>query len=87
MTAGQYTLSLQAAQRGNFQSGTQIVRVAVDGVNVGQYQPAGISYTVYQTPQFTVASSGNHTITLSGAGSGNDFTAFVDNVSVTRVGP
>src|SRR5204862_460523 len=78
--AGSYTLSFQAAQRGNYQFGTQIVAVQVDGVTVGQFQPPGVSYTSYSTPAFTIASSGNHTIALVGIGSGGDFTAFVDDV-------
>jgi hypothetical protein len=45
VAAGQYTVSLLAAQRGNFQSGTQIIRIQVDGVAVGQYQPPGVAYT------------------------------------------
>jgi hypothetical protein len=80
LAAGSYTLSFQAAQRGNYQVGNQIVRVQLDGVTVGQYQPPSASYTSYATPSFTVASSGNHTITLVGIGTGSDFTAFIDDV-------
>ena len=80
LTAGSYTLSFQAAQRGNYQVGTQIVLVQLDGITVGQYQPPGTAYSGYTTPAFMVASSGSHTISLVGAGSGSDFTAFVDDV-------
>jgi hypothetical protein len=80
LTAGSYTLSFQSAQRGNYQVGTQIVLVQLDGVTVGQYQPPGTAYSGYTTPAFTVASSGSHTISLVGAGSGTDFTAFIDDV-------
>ena len=79
--AAQYALSMQAAQRGNFQDGVQIVRVQIDGVTVGQYQPPGTSYSQYQTPAFTLA-AGSHTIALSGVGSGGDYTAFVDSVTI-----
>jgi Big-like domain-containing protein/PQQ enzyme-like repeat protein/putative pyrroloquinoline-quinone-binding quinoprotein len=82
---GQYMLILQAAQRGNFQNGVQVVRVQVDGVTVGQYQPPGTNYTSYQTPMFAIASGGTHTIALVGVGTGGDFTAFVDNVRLTSV--
>ena len=83
LAAGQYTLSMQAAQRGNYQFGTQIVQVQVDGVTVGQYQPPGIAYSSYQTPVFTLGTGGSHTIALTGVGTGGDFTGFVDNVSIT----
>jgi hypothetical protein len=82
IAAGQYTLSLRAAQRGNYQAGTQIIQLQVDGVTVGQYQPPGSAYGSYQTNAFTIASSGNHTIALIGVGSGADYTAFVDSLSV-----
>src|SRR5205085_7806104 len=80
LAAGSYTLSLKAAQRGNYQFGTQIVAVQVDGVTVGQFQPPEVSYSGYSTPPFTIASSDNHTITLLGVGSGTDYTAFIDDV-------
>jgi len=87
LAAGPYTLSLQAAQRGNHQRGSQLVLVQVDGVTVGQYQPPNTSYTSYTTPAFTIASAGTHTIALLGAGGGGtDFTAFVDNVRLTMTG-
>ena len=83
INSGTYTLSLQAAQRGNYNSGSQVIRVAVDGAVVGQYQPPDTNYTSYKTSPFTISSTGNHTITLSGIGNGgSDFTAFVDNVQL-----
>ncbi|MDQ6618091.1 MAG: Ig-like domain repeat protein, partial [Pseudomonadota bacterium] len=85
LAAGQYTVSFSAAQRGNYQSGTQIVQVQVDGALVGQYQPPGLAYTTYQTAPFTINTTGNHTISLIGAGSGSDFTAFVDDVRINAV--
>ncbi len=83
LAAGQYVLGFAAAQRANYQAGTQIVRVQVDGVTIGQYQPPGITYSSYQTAAFTIATTGTHTITLGGVGSGSDFTAFVDDVRLT----
>ena len=86
VAAGQYIISLRAAQRGNFQQGTQVVRVQVDGVTVGQFQPPGTAYASYTTPAFTIATNGMHTIELLGAGGGgSDFTAFVDDVRLTAV--
>jgi hypothetical protein len=83
ITPGQYTLSFKAAQRGNYQVGTQVVQVQVDGVAVGQYQPPNTAYSSYQTPPFTIATSGNHTVTLAGVGTGSDFTAFIDDVRLS----
>jgi hypothetical protein len=85
IAAGTYTLSLRAAQRGNFNSGMQIVQLQVDGVTVGQYQPPSSAYGSYQTNAFSIAASGNHTLALIGVGSGSDFTAFVDNVQLGTV--
>src|SRR5436190_23315023 len=82
LAAGSYSLSLQAAQRGNYQVGTQVVAVLVDGITVGQFQPPDVFYTSYSTPAFAIATSGNHTITLLGVGGGVDFTAFVDDVQL-----
>ena len=86
IAAGTYTLSLRAAQRGNYQSGTQVLQVLVDGVPVGQYQPPSTAYTNYQTPAFTIATTGSHTLSLAGIGTGSDFTAFVDDVRLTSTG-
>ena len=86
IAAGTYTLSLRAAQRGNYQSGTQVLQVQLDGVPVGQYQPPSTAYTNYQTPAFTIATTGNHTLSLAGIGTGSDFTAFVDDVRLTATG-
>ncbi len=83
IAAGTYTLSIRAAQRGNYQSGTQVLQVLVDGVPVGQYQPPSTAYTNYQTPAFTIATTGSHTLSLAGIGTGSDFTAFVDDVRLT----
>ena len=85
VTAGSYTISFSAAQRANFNQGAQVIRIMVDGVAVGSYQPPpGPAYTTYTTPTFPVATTGNHTIALVGAGTGQDFTAFVDNVALNR---
>ncbi len=86
LAAGQYVLSFKAAQRANYQNGVQVVRVLVDGVQVGTYQPPGTSYTAYSTPSFPIAVGGSHTLTLAGAGTGYDFTAFVDDVSLSGSG-
>lgn len=83
LSTGTFTISFQAAQRGNGNSGTQTVQVLVDGVQIGIYTPPGTSYTAYTTPAFTIISAGSHQLTFSGAGGGgNDFAAFIDNVKL-----
>ena len=78
--AGNYVLSFNAAQRGNFQASQQDFQVLVDGVVVGKFTPSGTSYETYSTPVFTVA-AGSHTITFQGLDSaGGDNTAFVDSI-------
>ena len=87
VAAGTYMLSFQAAQRGNWQHGTQVILVLVDGAAVGQFQPPGTFYSQYQTGPFIIATSGSHTLTLQGIGGGDsDFTAFVDDIQLTPVG-
>ena len=83
--AGSYTLSFDAAQRGNYQASRQDFSVLVDGAVVGTFTPAGKSYQSYTTATFAVA-AGSHTITFRGLDSaGGDNTAFVDLVSVTSL--
>ncbi len=39
----------------------------------------------YSTAPFTISSSGNYTLNISGQGSGADFTAFIDHVGIYKV--
>jgi hypothetical protein len=79
--AGTYTLTFDAAQRGNFGTSRQDFDVLVDGVVVGTFTPSGTSYQAYTTAAFTVA-AGSHTIVFRGLDSaGGDNTAFVDAVT------
>jgi hypothetical protein len=80
--AGTYTISLDAAQRGNFPSHSSI-QMQVDGQTVGTIAPAGTSYALYTTPSFTVT-AGSHTIQFVGVGSGGS-TALLDQVSIQAV--
>ena len=86
LSAGQYTVSFKAAQRGNYQFGAQVIEVRMDGVTVGQYQPPATTYGFYQTAPFNIASTGAHTLTLVGTGGGGtDFTGFIDDVRIDTV--
>ncbi|MBK7590113.1 MAG: fibronectin type III domain-containing protein [Betaproteobacteria bacterium] len=83
LSAGQYTVSFKAAQRGNYQLGAQAIEVRVDGVAVGQYQAPTTAYGAYQTAPFNIANTGAHTVTLVGVGGGGvDFTGFIDDVRI-----
>jgi len=80
--AGTYALSFDAAERAtNGSASTQAIQVLVDGTVVATIQPGSASYQVYTTPSFTV-SAGTHTIAFDGTSGGNDYTAFIDNITI-----
>src|SRR5262249_23577667 len=75
LAAGEYRLTFQAAQRGNFNNGGQDFWVLVDGAVVGTFRPPGTAYAAFTTTAFAVG-SGAHTITFQGLDSaGGDNTA------------
>jgi hypothetical protein len=81
-TAGSYTLSFEAAQRGNYQAISQSFVVLIDSTVVGMITPANTSYASFTTSAFTVG-AGAHTIIFLGLNpNGGDNTAFVDNVQL-----
>src|SRR5262249_1872861 len=83
-TAGTFTLSFYAAQRGNYHpDNDQVIEVRVDGNLVGTFTPASTGYQLLTTDSFTVT-AGSHTITFNGLATG-DSTAFIDQVSVQAV--
>jgi hypothetical protein len=79
--AGSYTISLDAAQRGNT-GGSGTLTVEIDGQSVGTFTPTGASYTAFTTNSFTVA-AGNHTIALVGSGVN---TVLIDQVTIQSTG-
>ncbi|MBL8797111.1 MAG: hypothetical protein JNM56_24635 [Planctomycetia bacterium] len=82
-TAGTYTLSFFAAQRGNYQpGGAQTIEVRIDGALVGTFTPSGSGYESLTTDALTVT-AGAHTVEFLGLTSG-DSTAFIDQVTVAR---
>jgi hypothetical protein len=82
LTAGTYTVSFTAAQRGNLAS-AQTFRVMVDGQVVGTFNSvAGTAYTPLTTSSFTVA-TGAHALTFQGTNiNGGDNTILIDAVGV-----
>jgi hypothetical protein len=79
--AGSYTISFDAAARGNW-GGLNNFEVLIDGIVVGTFEPTTTSYQIYTTNVFTVA-SGTHTIEFLGLNTaGGDDTDFLDNVTV-----
>jgi hypothetical protein len=82
-TAGTYTISFLAAQRGNFQSSQQDFSVLIDGVVIGTFTPSSTLYQSLVTASFTVT-AGAHTITFQGLDSaGGDNSAFIDDVGIS----
>ncbi|MCL5946210.1 MAG: DUF6531 domain-containing protein, partial [Planctomycetes bacterium] len=80
--AGDYSLSLYAAQRGNGNNGGQTLEILIDNQVVDTFTPAGINYLNYTTPVFHLA-AGSHTITIEGTDpSLQDNTAFIDAVQI-----
>ncbi len=81
-TADTYTISFDAAQRGNNQASSQTIEVLVDGSMVGIVTPNSTSYVSYTTNAFTVT-AGTHTVQFVGLNpNGGDNTAFLDNASI-----
>ena len=82
LAAGPYSISFDAAQRGNWQSQPQQIEVLVNGAAVDTIKPSGTTYAGYTTPSFSVT-AGTHTIELLGLSpSTADSTAFVDTVAI-----
>jgi RHS repeat-associated protein len=79
-----YTVSFQAAQRGNFNAGGEDFDVYLDSTFLATFNPASTSYALLSTPAFTT-SAGTHTIKFVGRDSagGNGNAAFIDAVQVT----
>ncbi len=83
-SGGTYIVTMSAAQRGAEQLGTQTITVLVDGVVRGTFTPRGAEMENYSTPEFALG-AGSHHLELRGSGSGADFTAFIDDVSLVKV--
>ena len=81
--AGSYTISFQAAQRGdNPTPSVEDFEVLVDGASVGTFQPSGADYQACTTSPFTVT-AGSHTIEFLGIDShGGDNSALIDQVGI-----
>jgi RHS repeat-associated protein len=79
-----YTISFQAAQRGNFNSGGQDFDVYVDSTFLATFRPASTNYGLLSTPAFNTT-AGTHTLKFVGRDSagGNGNAAFIDAVQVT----
>ena len=82
--AGTYSLSLAAAQRGNWGL-PQTLQVLVDGKVVGTFNTvAGTAYTTLTTSSFTVT-AGQHTIAIQGTNLyGGDSTVLIDQVAIAQ---
>lgn len=81
-----YTVTFQAAQRGNWNQGGQDLQVQLDGSVLGTFKPNGSSYQTLSTAAFTTT-SGSHTLTFQGLDTATgDNTAFIDAVTLSTTG-
>jgi hypothetical protein len=85
LPAGTYVATLSAAQRTNYQYGTQVLAITVGGTQRGTFTPAGGDLQNYSTAQFNISTSGTKTLTIAGNGSGTDYTGFIDNITISKV--
>jgi hypothetical protein len=86
-TAGTYSISFKAAQRGNVQASSQTFEVLEDGNVIGTFTPGSTNYDSYTTNSFTVT-AGAHVITFVGLNpNGGDNTAFIDQATINTVAP
>jgi hypothetical protein len=87
LTAGSYSFSFLAAQRGNFSDAPETIQVLLDDVVIGLDTPGDLTYSQYTTATFSVA-AGYHTLSLVGFNSLGlgTATAFIDKVQVHPVG-
>jgi hypothetical protein len=84
--AATYTVSVEAAMRGNY-GGANDFQVLVDGVVVGTFLPTSTSYATYTTNSFTVT-AGSHVLEFKGLDTaGGDNTVFLDAVSIVDPEP
>jgi hypothetical protein len=83
-SAGSYDLSFSYAGR-SYDGGNTTFTVSVDSIVVGTLNPYSGQSLTPQSMNISLV-SGNHTLAFTAAGvSGNDETAFIDNVSVSAV--
>lgn len=89
LNAGAYTLSWLAAGRpAGCCGGNQQYNVLLDGAIIYTGgTTTGQAFTGITSNAFSVATTGNHTLTFQGLSNGPDNTAFIDNVSLTASVP
>ena len=82
-TAGNYTISFQAADRNHNGINTQGVNVLLDGNTTPIYTivPGSGTFATFTTPSFAVSTAGTHTITFAGSVNAGDETAFIDDIA------
>jgi hypothetical protein len=86
LPAGTYVVTLSAVQRQNYQVGTQTIKISVNGTQRGLFTPTSNGdLQNYSTAPFTIGTTGTKTLTISGVGSGTDYTSFIDNVAISKV--
>jgi hypothetical protein len=85
--AGQYTVSFQAAGRGNYGNGALPFDVTMDGAVLGTFTPSSLTaFNTYSTSAFTISSAGSHILAFVGHNVSTDHTSFIDLVAMQSVG-
>ncbi len=86
LDAGNFQISMAAAQRAIYQSHYQSIQVLFDGSAVATIIPTSTLFSAYQTPVFT-ATAGVHTVKFVGLDPlGGDNTAFLDAITLAKSG-
>ena len=81
--AGTYNISFLAAQRVDYQTQNQQIRVIIDGNLIGSVTPDGGTFLRYQMPNFPIT-AGIHTVEFLGMSSASaDSTAFIDDATIS----
>jgi cell surface hyaluronidase len=83
--AGNWRLVFQAAQRANFGTSHQTVKVTVGGTEVFEQEMVDTTYRTYKTRTFTFATTTTTTVTFAGTNVTGDHTAFVDWIELEPI--
>jgi cell surface hyaluronidase len=79
---GHWRLRFVSAQRANFGTSHQSVKVTVAGTEVFESEPIDTTFRTYMTRPFTFLLATTATVTIAGTNTAGDHTAFVDAIEL-----